>query len=392
VKQDGSLWATGRNDHGQLGDGSWNHKKSFVKVIATATSGSAPVMAVAAGDQHTMVVKQDGSLWATGWNKYGQLGDGSIESNKNSFVKVISSGVKAVAAGSYHTMVVKQDGSLWATGDNVYGRLGDGSTALKKSFVKVIASGVKAVAAGSAHTMVVKQDGSLWATGGNKYGQLGDGSRTDKNNFAEVIPTTIKDSLQVAVIAASAHISRHTMVVKQDSSLWATGFNDFGQLGDGSNAWSITNKNSFVQVISSGVKAVATGFAHTMVVKQDGSLWAAGRNDFGQLGDGSNKRKFNFVQVQVIARCPNWCARNVTKWIEKCTWAGKCDGCSECLGSTTRTATTASTRCQKWCASNAKEWTKKCTWSGRCDGCSECLASTTSTVPAGSTSAQKPAG
>ena len=86
-------------------------------------------------------------------------------------------------------MVVKQDGSLWATGYNKYGRLGDGSTANRKRFVKVIASDVKAVAAGRYHTMVVKQDGSVWATGYDEYGQLGDGSTTTKHSFEKVIPT-----------------------------------------------------------------------------------------------------------------------------------------------------------------------------------------------------------
>ena len=88
-----------------------------------------------------MVVKQDGSLWATGWNGFGQLGNGKL-ALKNSFVKVIASGVKAVAAGDYHTMVVKQDGSLWATGRCDYGQLGDGSEypeLSKLNFEQVIA-------------------------------------------------------------------------------------------------------------------------------------------------------------------------------------------------------------------------------------------------------------
>ena len=71
-----------------------------------------------------MVVKQDGSLWATGYNAQGQLGDGS-NTNRNTFKEVMT-GVKAVTAGSYHTMVLKQDGSLWATGYNKNGQLGDG--------------------------------------------------------------------------------------------------------------------------------------------------------------------------------------------------------------------------------------------------------------------------
>ena len=132
-------------------------------LLPLVRAGLVRVMAVAAGADHTMVLKQDGSLWGTGSNKYGQLGDEST-TEKNIFVKVIASGVKAVATVFARTMALKQDGSLWGTGWNDIGQLGDGSTTDKKTFVKVITSGVTAVAAGGWHTVAVKQDGSLWAT------------------------------------------------------------------------------------------------------------------------------------------------------------------------------------------------------------------------------------
>jgi len=152
-----SLWATGWNSYGQLGDGTTYSKSSPVKVMDD-------VKAVAAGYSHTMIIKNDGSLWATGANWYGQLGDGTY-SDKSSPVKVME-GVEAVAAGYYHTMIIKDDGSLWATGVNWYGQLGDGTTSDKSSPVKVM-EGVEAVAAGYYHTMIIKDDGSLWATGVN---------------------------------------------------------------------------------------------------------------------------------------------------------------------------------------------------------------------------------
>merc|ERR1711939_577710 len=114
-------------------------------------------------------------------------GMGQRPKKKNSFVKVIDAGVKAVAMGNGHTTVVKDDGSVWATGFNRHGQLGDGSTTNRKSFVKVVTGGVKAVTAGNQHTMVAKDDDSLWAAGFNWYGQLGDGSTTDRRSFVKVI-------------------------------------------------------------------------------------------------------------------------------------------------------------------------------------------------------------
>ena len=83
------------------------------------------------------------------------------------------------------------------------------------------------------------------------------------------------------------------MVLKYNDSVWGTGRNYVGELGDGS----ATDKRGFVQVISSGVKAVAAGRDHSMVLKHDGSLWGTGQNDYGQLGDGLTNPKSSSVQV-----------------------------------------------------------------------------------------------
>ena len=122
-----------------------------------------------------MVLTQGGSVWATGWNKYGQLGSASISGStyRSSFVQVMFSGTKAMAAGDVYSIVLKQDGSVWATGSNNHGQLGDGSTTDRKVFVQVIPSGVEAVAACGYQSLVLKRGGSVWATGWNRYGQLG---------------------------------------------------------------------------------------------------------------------------------------------------------------------------------------------------------------------------
>ena len=235
-------------------------------------------------------------MQTAGYNSFGQLGDGS-KMDRGSFIEVIPSRVKAVAAGASHSMVLKQDGSVWATGRNANGELGDGSEIHRNSFVKVISGGVKSVAAGETHSMVLKEDGSVWSTGLNSHGQLGDttglkaNSAWSRTSFVQVVPTGAKS------IAASTYYS---MLLKQDGSVWATGWNYFGQFGvratdtrDKSSKvqrrWKEISDNikyGFVKVAPSGVKAIATGYGHSVLVKQ-GSVWSAGSNKFGQLGDGT---------------------------------------------------------------------------------------------------------
>ena len=142
--------------------------------------------------RHTLLLRHDGTVWATGGNTFGQLGiDPKIHIRTINFVQVVTSGVKAVATGGRHSMVLRQDdsmsyGSVWCTGRNIYGQLGDGSNIDKHSFVQVIPEGATAVAAGAFHSMVLKQNDNIWATGSNKDGQYGDGTTISEKTFVRV--------------------------------------------------------------------------------------------------------------------------------------------------------------------------------------------------------------
>jgi alpha-tubulin suppressor-like RCC1 family protein len=96
--------------------------------------------------------------------------------------------VKALAASGYHSLILKEDGSVWATGYNSEGQLGTGNTTNRSSFTQVDASGVKALAAGNGHSLILKEDGSVWATGNNDNGKLGTGDSTSRSSFTQVVP------------------------------------------------------------------------------------------------------------------------------------------------------------------------------------------------------------
>ena len=220
LKSDSSLWGMGYNYDGELGDGTYDQASIPEKIVVTN------VTAIAAGEYHSLFLKSDGSLWAMGWNEFGQLGDGNNNRpDVNSPEKIVTTNVTAIAAGWDHSLFLKDDGSLWAMGNNAFGQLGDGSlnSVGTNSPEKIVASGVTAIAAGRGHSLFLMSDGSLWAMGDNGDGQLGDGT-VDGQLFPEKIVAS-----GVTAIAAGEY---HSVFLKSDGSFWGMGHNDNGELGD----------------------------------------------------------------------------------------------------------------------------------------------------------------
>jgi len=126
VKTDGTLWAWGYNGQGQLGVGSTTQKNSPVQVGALTDWSK-----VAAGSSHTVALKTDGTLWAWGLNANGQIGDGTsgAGANKSSPVQIGAlTNWAYVAAGDVHSIAVRNDGTLWTWGYNAQGQMGNGTT------------------------------------------------------------------------------------------------------------------------------------------------------------------------------------------------------------------------------------------------------------------------
>ena len=188
---------------------------------------------IACGAYHTFILKNDGSVWSCGWNYYGQLG--ASNTTTNTFTQVttnINYDVKQIVCGAYHNFILKNDGSVWACGYNEYGQLGLNDTKNRKIFTQVttnINNDVKQIACGYEHSFIIKNDGSLWSCGYNNKGQLGLGDTTNKNTFTQV---TININNDVKQIVGYTY---HTFILKNDGSVWSCGYNTNGQLGLGTN-------------------------------------------------------------------------------------------------------------------------------------------------------------
>ncbi len=305
LKSDGTLWAVGQNDGGQLGNGD-------VKLATRKIPGQVMtnVDYVSVGGSHSMILKNDDTLWAVGNNRYGQLGDNSIDYTPTP--KKVMIEVDQVSAGRDHTVILKKNGTLWAVGRNSFGQLGDGSTNNTSTPVQVkdaplgesgdgvapAITNVARISAGGFHTMIVKKNGELWAVGLNTSGQLGDGTTNNRLTAVQVMEKPLGDGPvqpMTNVDRVSAGGS-HTMILKKDNILWSTGSNLYGQLGTGKSGFGAKEVTP-VQV-TTGVAQVSAGGFHSMIVKKGGTLWAAGKNDGGQLGDGSTTESSTPIEVR----------------------------------------------------------------------------------------------
>ena len=142
---------------------------------------------------HSLILENDGTLWGCGQNNYGQLGLGD-NNNRNIFTQVTTNDVKSVYCGDSHTFILENDGTLWGCGRNNEGQLGLGDTANRNTFTQITtnANDIKEIYCGFYHTLILKNDNTLWGCGHNEYGQLGLGDTTNRTTFTQVT-TNIND-------------------------------------------------------------------------------------------------------------------------------------------------------------------------------------------------------
>ena len=280
LKNDGSVWACGRNEFGQLGLG---NTTTYINTFTQITTNiNNDIKQIACCSNQTFILKNDGSVYACGYNASGQLGLGDT-TDRTTFTQIttnINNDVKQITCGGSHTFILKNDDSLWSCGRNNTGQLGLGDTTQRTTFTQVttnVNNDVKQVACGSNHTFILKTDSGLWSCGLNGNGQLGTGV-DDTNNRNTFTPVTYNINNDVKQIACG---SNYTFILKTDSSLWSCGRNNYGQLSLGDT----TDRTTFTQVnIHIDIKQIACGQCHTFILENDGSVWSCGLNEYGQLG------------------------------------------------------------------------------------------------------------
>ena len=287
LKNDGTLWGCGFNCNGELGLGDTSHRYTFTQI----TTNTNNIESVYCGRGHTFILKNDGTLWGCGYNSDGQLGLGDT-TNRTTFTQVTTNtdDIKKIYCGWGYTFILENDGTLWGTGLNSKGQLGLGDNNHRYTFIQITtnADDIKQIYCGFYYTFILKNDGTLWGCGDNGYGQLGLGDNTNRTTFTQ-ITTNVNDIKQVYCG------DYHTLILKNDGTLWGCGDNGYGQLGLGDN----TNRTTFTQITTNtdDIKSVYHGGNHTFILKNDGTLWGCGYNGNGQLGLGDTNSRTTFTQI-----------------------------------------------------------------------------------------------
>jgi YD repeat-containing protein len=294
LKTDGTLWAWGYNGQGQLGDNTVANKSSPVSVVG----GFCDWRQVSAGSRHLLGVRTGGTAWAWGCNGQGRLGDDTL-TNRSSPVSVVGGFTDwcRVSAGGEHSLGVRQNGTAWAWGYNGQGRLGDNTTVSKRSPVSVVGGFTDwcQVLAGFTHSLAVRTDGTAWAWGCNAFGKLGDNTTVSKSSPVSVVGG-FTDWCQVSTGG------NNNVGLRQGGTAWAWGNNQYGQIGDDTTV----SKSSPVSVVGGFTDwCQVSASSHSLGVRQNGTAWAWGNNSEGRLGD--NTLTSRSSPVSVVGGFCDWC-------------------------------------------------------------------------------------
>lgn len=278
LQESGDVYCWGRNGDGQLGRGTQTTRETSAKV-----PGLTGVTELAAGYLHTCAIRSDKKIVCWGHNDFGQVGNGERSGPKLTPTVSAGSNYAQVTAGEYHTCARSGSGGITCWGMNNEFQVGASSGGYHASPV-VVASGATSLVSGGYHNCYVRaSNDNVYCWGSNGFGQLGNGA-TGKSSA----PVRVVQASNTSVVAPGGALSAgvdHACVINGSGRLLCWGRNNLGQLGTGNN----NDSRGYTQLgYPRQVVQASVGVAHhTCAVVADGEVYCWGRNDYGQLGDGT---------------------------------------------------------------------------------------------------------
>ncbi len=331
LRSGGTLLSWGTQNSGELG----NNQYSGQALTPVPVSGLTEVMQLAAGDRHTLAVRRDGSLWAWGYNGYGQLGDGTVSDRIVPVTSLASLGcVAQVACGANFSMALKADGTVTAWGDNSEGQLGRGTVGgwFTTPAAVVGLAEVEAIAACGTAAMALKRDGTVWMWGSNLSGWLGigvDQSVTPRS----ALPVQVIGLPVIRKIAAGA---RAAFAISNTGAAYSWGSNQYGLLGRGDVTLTHSPTPGLIPGLTLPGRILAGWGGWASALDSQGRVWVWGYNNqqvLGRVAPGGTEFIYTPLQVngvtQVTVLGSGWTTLHVV---------GALDGVTEAPGAALPTA------------------------------------------------------
>ena len=293
TKTDGTLWLSGNNNYGQLGQNNEVNYSSPIQIPGTTWTDEFSIQWESA-----IATKTDGTLWTWGKNTAGELGQSQGSNAHRSSPVQVGSGTdwSKVSSGLYQAGAIKTDGTLWTWGSNYQGMLGHGNQTEYDSPVQVPGTTWRSIHCAVYQTYATKTDGTLWSWGRNGSNQLGHGNFTDYSSPKQVGSGTDWSTKVQGMVGQAA-------ALKTDGTLYTWGINNLGQLGHNDQ----TTRTTPVQIPGTTWSDICGGHYAMAALKTDNTLWVWGSNSArGNLG--LNTPYLNYVSSPTQIPGTDWVA------------------------------------------------------------------------------------
>ena len=357
LKEDGTVWATGKNDYGQLGVGDTINRNTSLQVKIDENTYLENVKKIDVTDDTTIALTKTGEVYAWGRNYYGELGVGdknvrsyatrvkgidgngyleniidvangegnsyAIDKNGNVYgwghggynqiddtttAKMYPTKMSdctdaiSISAGDCFMAVMQSNSNTLERGYNRYGQRGNGTTADTPTGTCIVGNDINKICAGNDSTLIIKEDGTVWTSGRNQYGELGVGDTSDRTKFTKL---TLEDGTEIKAKYGELN-ANITTILGKDGKVYATGYNEYGQLSNGTT----TNSKKLKPMLNSDGTEVTDAMLikvgemsdpdiNTGIIKKDGTIWVSGNNTYGQIGNGTTSSTKYFTQVGI---------------------------------------------------------------------------------------------
>lgn len=296
LADDGTVLSFGDNLYHETGQGTDSGFTLVATPIIATNLGGKRITQIAADWSQSLLLSDDGTVFSYGWNGYGATGHNTFAGDTPIATPINTSNlggrkIKQVAAGGEHALLLADDGSVFSFGSNEYGETGLGTAVGEISIATPIINTnlggrrIAQVATGTDHSLLLAEDGTVFSFGHNEYGRTGLNTNSGNTLIATPIDTSLLGGKKITSVVAGG---LHSLLLADDGTVFACGWNIDGRTGQGTELGSTFVATPIVTTNIGGkrIEQIDAGGALSLLLADDGTVFAFGSNFAGQTGLG----------------------------------------------------------------------------------------------------------